>query len=129
MSRDETELQLSSEQMAEYKRTARRRLAAEKRERGARHARAWELAHQAALLLKQDYRVERVVAFGSVLHVERFTECSDVDIAAWGLTSANWLKAIVAVQGLSPDIEINLVDVGACSAALLTVIERDGVEL
>ncbi len=129
MAEEETPIRYSDEQMAEYKRTARRRLEAEKRNRVARHARAWELAREAAALLRREYGVERIVVFGSVLDVERFTERSDVDIAAWGLTSANWLKAILAVQRLSPDIEINLVDVGACSQELLAIIERDGVDL
>ncbi|MFN8499752.1 MAG: nucleotidyltransferase domain-containing protein [Anaerolineae bacterium] len=120
---------ISEEEMAVYKRTALRRLEAERRRRDARRVRGWELAREAAALLKRDYGAARVVAFGSLLDPERFTEQSDVDVAAWGLTSANWLKAMGAVQDLSREIEINLVDVGACSPALLAAIERDGVEL
>ncbi len=115
--------------MAQYRETARRRLADQRQHRAARRAVAWELARQAAELLKREYGVQQVAAVGSLLSLEMFHEASDVDLAAWGLTSANWLRAIVAVQGLSSEIELNLVDVGACSPGLRAVIEREGVEV
>jgi predicted nucleotidyltransferase len=73
--------------------------------------------------------VTRVVLFGSLPQPARFTLWSDVGLAAWGLTPANWLKAIGAVSRLSDEIELNLVDVETCSPALLAVIEREGVPL
>ncbi len=129
MPQDDTRPRVSDEQMAEYRQTARRRLEADKHAREVRRVRAWDVAREGAALLKQSYGVERVVVFGSLLDPEQFSERSDVDVAAWGLTSSNWLKAMLAVQYLVPDIEINLVDVGVCSPALLAVIERDGVDL
>jgi predicted nucleotidyltransferase len=124
-------LSIPDEQLKEYKRTARVRWQAEKAHTVARRARAWELAKQAAELLKRDYQVQRVVVFGSLVQPDRFTAYSDVDLAAWGLTSANWLKAIGAVRHLdrTGDIEINLVDTACCSDELLAAIERDGVSL
>lgn len=121
--------QLSAEDMARYKRTALARRQAEEKRREARHRRAWQLAQQAAALLKSVYGVQRVVAFGSLVHRERFTLWSDVDLAAWGLTAANWLKAMAAVRALSDEIELNLVDVACCSPELLAVIEEEGVPL
>jgi predicted nucleotidyltransferase len=120
---------LPAEQMERYKRTARLRWQAEKERRDRRHERAWELARQAAALLKSEYGAQRVVAFGSLTPPDRFTIWSDVDLAAWGLTSASWLKAIGAVKSLSREIELNLVDVECCSPELLAAIERDGVPL
>ncbi len=122
-------LQISPEHMADYKRTARERWLAEKRQTAARRERAWRLAREAATLLKDNYGVRRVVAFGSLIHEGRFHLRSDVDLAAWGLTATNWLKAIGAVASLSNQIELNLVDVECCSPELLTVIEREGVPL
>lgn len=122
-------LQISPEQMERYKRTARARQQKEERHREMLHERAWELVRQAAALLKQEYGVERVVVFGSLTHAGRFTQWSDVDLAAWGLTADNWLRAIGAVRELSDEIELNLVDVTCCSAELLDVIEREGVPL
>lgn len=118
-------------EMEEYRRTARARWQAEQKRRDARRERAWQLARRAAELLKREYGVRRLVVFGSLTHEGRFSEWSDVDLAAWGLTSANWLRAMSAVNGLpeAREIELNLVDVECCSPELLTLIERDGVPL
>lgn len=122
-------LQIPAEQLKRYRRTARARWKAEQQRQEERRARAWELARQAAQLLKEQYGVPRVVVFGSLTHSGRFTRWSDVDLAAWGLTSANWLRASAAVRELSREIDLNLVDVACCSPELLDVIERDGVPL
>ncbi len=121
--------EISPEEMAQYKRTARLRLREERAEQAQRRERAWQLARQAAELLRENFGVERVVLFGSLIQEGRFTRWSDVDLAAWGLTTANWLRAIGAVQDLSDEIELNLVDVETCSPELLAAIEQDGVVL
>jgi predicted nucleotidyltransferase len=115
--------------MERYKRTARARWQAEKKRLEVRRERAWELVRQAAILLKDRYDAQRVVVFGSLVHADRFTLWSDVDLAAWDLTSANWLKAMAAVRELCEDIDLNLVDVACCSSELVAAIERDGVAL
>jgi predicted nucleotidyltransferase len=122
-------LQIPPEQMELYKRTARARWQMERKRREMRRERAWQLARRAATLLKDEYGVQRVVVFGSLTHPDRFTRWSDVDLAAWGLTSANWLRAIGAVRELSDEVELNLVDVTCCSPELLAAIEREGVPL
>ena len=122
-------LLIPAEQMEQYKRTARTRWQAEKERQDSRRERAWQLAHQAAKLLKREYGVQRVMLFGSLTYPDRFTLWSDVDLAAWGLTPASWLKAIGAVRELSDAIELNLVDVECCSPGLLAAIEREGVPL
>lgn len=122
-------LKPTPEEMEVYKRTARARWQAEQRQRAERRRRAWELAHQAAKLLRERFGVQRVVVFGSLVHEGRFTQWSDVDLAAWGLTAKNWLKAMAAVHELSDDITVNLVDITTCTPELRVVIERDGVDL
>ncbi len=122
-------LQISAPEMQEYKRTARQRWQAEQTQLARRRERAWELAHQAAEMLRRDFAAARVVVFGSLVQEGQFTEWSDVDLAAWGLDSSNWLKAIGAVQRLSDEIELNLVDVESCSPELLAAIEREGEPL
>jgi predicted nucleotidyltransferase len=122
-------LQIPPEQMELYKRTARARWQMERKRREMRRERAWQLARRAATLLKDEYGVQRVVVFGSLTHPDRFTRWSDVDLAAWGLTSTNWLRAIGAVRELSDEVELNLVDVTCCSPELLAAIEREGVPL
>jgi predicted nucleotidyltransferase len=121
--------QISAEQMQVYRRTARQRWLAEQAQLARRRERAWDLARQAAEMLRRDFAAVRVVIFGSLVHQDCFTEWSDVDLAAWGLDSKNWLKAMGAVQRLSDEIELNLVDVGSCSPELLAAIEREGEPL
>ena len=118
----------TAEEMQIYRRTALQRQRAEQQQAAQRRERALELVQQAAAKLKAEFGVTRVMVFGSVLQPDRFSLWSDVDLAAWGLTSKNWLKAIGAVHDLG-DIPINLVDVGCCSESLLAVIEQEGVEL
>lgn len=124
-----TALRIPAEQMERYKQTARARWQAEKARENVQRKEAWTLARKAATLLKEAYGVQRVVVFGSLTHPGRFTLWSDVDIAAWGLTSANWLRAAADVRSLSDQIELNLVDVACCSPELLAAIEREGVLL
>ena len=102
---------------------ARRAALAERRQR------AWALARQAAELLKTQFGATRVVVFGSLNRPEIFNEYSDVDIAAWGLSGKDWLRAIGAVQDLSDDIPLNLVDMNIVRPQLAIVIEREGVAL
>lgn len=122
-------LAIAPDVMRGYLDTAHRLWLTEESERQARRARAWELARRAATLLKTRFGAERVVAFGSLIQLDRFTRWSDVDLAAWGLTAANWLKASGAVRALADDLDLNLVDVSCCSPELLEVIEREGVPL
>lgn len=106
MSEEQVALAIPAEEMAECKRTARR-WQAEQQAVVVRRARAWELAREAAALLKRDYGVTEITVFGSLVDPDRFSQWSDVDLAAWGLTSVNWLKAIMAVLRLSAEIELN----------------------
>jgi uncharacterized protein len=120
---------ISPEQMAVYKATARRRWQAEQEQQAQRQEQAWRLAHEAARLLRDDYQVTEVRLFGSLVQPGRFGWRSDVDLAAWGLTAKTWLRAAAAVRALSDEIEINLVDVAVCSAAVRASIEREGIPL
>ena len=122
-------LQIPAERMQQYQRTARVRHKTEEALRDQRYERALEAARQAASLLKEHYGVQRVVVFGSLTHSGRFTRWSDVDLAAWGLTLANWLRAMAAVHALSDEIDINLVDMACCSPDLAACIEHDEVPL
>ena len=90
---------------------------------------AWELARKSARLLKEKFGATRVVVFGSLVHEGCFTRWSDIDIAAWGINPESTFKAVAEVMGLSPEIEINLVDVSMCKPSILKVILKEGVEL
>jgi predicted nucleotidyltransferase len=126
-----TALELTSKEVAVYRAAARRRHEQEQRELASRETRAWELAGQAATLLREKFEAKRVMVFGSLVHRGCFTPWSDVDIAAWGILPQDTFRAMgtVAEIGIGAEIELNLVDVGTCSVALLETIERDGSDL
>jgi predicted nucleotidyltransferase len=117
----------TAEEMQIYRRTALQRQQAEQEQAAQRRAHAWELARQAAAILKAEFGVERVMVFGSLTQADRFTQWSDIDLAVWGLTDQNWLRSSAAAQ--VGDIEINLVDVQMCRPEVLASIEREGVLL
>jgi len=114
--------------LARYRASAARRRDARSKALAARETRAWEVARQAAALLSSRFGASRVVVFGSLARPGEFTAWSDVDVAAWGLRQSDTFAAVAALLGLDPEIEVNLVDVGACSSELLIAIERDGRE-
>lgn len=120
---------ISEEDMVVYKATARLRLEQEEKELTARRKRAWELARQAAKLLKENFGAKRVVVFGSLLHLNCFSKWSDVDIAAWGISAEDTFRAMGAVMDIGKDIEINLVDIDTCRTTLRAIIEREGKEV
>ena len=112
-----------------YRRAAKQQGERELHELALKEKRAWALAQQAAILLREQFGAERVVVFGSLVHDGCFTPWSDVDIAAWGLRPQDTLHAIGRVMDLDAEIELNLVDVGTCSSSLLGTIEKEGVAL
>lgn len=122
-------MHVSVEALAIYRRTAYNRWQQAEQQRAERRIEAWSLARKAACVLRERFQVQRVVAFGSLVHADRFHLRSDIDIAVWGLTDANWLKPISAVRALADDIDIDLLDVTACAPDFLSVVERDRVEL
>ena len=124
-----TASEITPDAMAGYREGARRRQEAEQRALAAREERAWTLARQAAGELRRQFGVGRVVVFGSLVHPGSFTPWSDVDIAAWGLHPDDTFRAIGVAMDLDAEIPVNLVDVGACRASLLEVIEREGVDI
>jgi len=124
-----TKLSLTSEEIAEYRRAAQDRWKQEQHELAGQQKRAWELARAAAQLLRQRFGATRVVVFGSLVHNGCLTPWSDLDIAAWGILPEDTFRAIGAVMDLDSEIEVNLVDIGACRPSLLATIEREGIDL
>ena len=122
-------LNLSPEQLDQYRRTAARREKIRAVKIKPRMEKAWKLAKKAAKVLREQYHAERVAVFGSLLHESRFTEWSDVDIAAWGIAPDQTFRAIGTVMDLDSSFKINLVDVNTCTPSLLKAIEEEAVDL
>ncbi len=124
-----TALDVTPEEMAVYRATARRRWKREQQELARRQERAWELARHAARLLKEEFDVSRVVVFGSVGRGAPFHAHSDVDLAVWGLDEGIYYRVISLLLSLEPAIGVDLVRVEDASPALLKAIEEEGVSL
>lgn len=118
---------LSPEKIARYRATALKRQAQEAAEVSQRRQKAWQIARQAADLLREEFNVTRIVVFGSLVRNNGFTRWSDIDIAAWGLAPEDTFRAIGAVMDLQTDIPVNLVDVNTARPSLMAAIEQDGV--
>lgn len=95
----------------------------------ARLREAYAVAERAADLLKRSFAATRVVVFGSLACPERFTEWSDIDLAAWGIPPHRYYAAVASVVDLSADFKIELVDAELCPATLRDAIAAEGVEL
>ena len=93
------------------------------------HERAWETARKAAQLLKGCYGVERVRAFGSLVHEGRFHPGSDIDLAVEGLRSANYWEALTSVMFLDDQVSIEMVDQATCRPEIWNIVEQEGVDL
>lgn len=115
--------------MAEYRATARRRAEQRREERVHRRDRAWDVAREAARILKEEYQVGRVLVFGSLVRDRRFHERSDVDLAVWGLKIEDYLDALGRLETLSPDIDVDIVRVEDAKPGLRDVITQQGILL
>ena len=82
-----------------------------------------------AATLRAHYGVTGVWVFGSLVDGDHFTERSDIDLAAAGLTPAVHLEALGRLLRLSPDFELDLVDLESCPRGLRRSVERSGVPL
>ncbi|MFQ5856173.1 MAG: nucleotidyltransferase family protein [Anaerolineae bacterium] len=124
-----TALDVTPEEMAVYRATARRRWERKQQERAHRRERAWEVARRAAALLKEQYNARRVKLFGSLVRDDRFYARSDVDLAVWGLDERLYYRVVSRLLDLDPAIEVDLVMAEDAPPALQEAIDREGVPL
>ena len=94
-----------------------------------RHEEAWNVAKEAATLLKNDFRASKVAVFGSLTDLSAFTLWSDVDLAVWGVPESRFYAAVGAVTDLTSDFKIDLVDAADCRESLKKSIEFEGIEI
>lgn len=125
---DQTVSKLSSADLASYRKSLKRRQQA-KNSNTARISRAQEIAHRAALILKEQYGVKKVVLFGSILQPHLFHLHSDIDLVVWDLTGREYFQAVGVLQSLDQDFKIDLISFEEALPSLQKVIQRDGKEL
>ena len=80
-------------------------------------------------MLKQNFGATRVVIFGSLLDRRLFHAHSDIDLAAWGISERDYLKAVGAVLDLDPEFSADLVRMEEAGASIRTTVEREGEDL
>ena len=90
---------------------------------------ALAVAARAALLLKDEFGVKKVVVLGSLLQPHLFHSHSDVDLAVWGLTGRNYYRAVGLLQSLDPEIQVDLIAFEQASSSIQETILREGQEL
>jgi predicted nucleotidyltransferase len=89
---------------------------------------AKETAASLAKELKDRFKASKVFLFGSVTRTD-FSQWSDIDLAAWGISTSDYFKAVAFASGYSNVFKIDLVDAEDCQPSLLHYIIQQGVEL
>jgi predicted nucleotidyltransferase len=100
-----------------------------KKEKEKRRQDALTKAKEAAKILKDKYKAEKVVLFGSVLDQDRFYLRSDVDLAVFGLKDELFYKAYAEVMNILSGFEVDLLDYKECRESFKKEIKERGVEL
>ena len=115
--------------LSKFKKTLHLREKAIREEMAERKTRAWDIAHHAATLLYDQFQASRVVVFGSLIHELWFSPTSDIDLAAWGISSEDYFVAVAKLQEIAEDFKIDLVAMEHCKSPLREVIEHEGKRL
>jgi predicted nucleotidyltransferase len=124
-----TAVQITDEEMAVYRATARRQEEERRREQAQRTERALVQARRAAALLKERFGARQVVLYGSLARQDFFHQRSDIDLAVRGIETKDFWRAWAALDTLELEFEINLVDAESVSPVLRALLEEEGVEL
>jgi predicted nucleotidyltransferase len=112
---------------ASYIQRARRESEKRRKSLDARWEQAWKLARDVAFRLKTRYGAEKVIAFGSLLHRERFRGDSDIDIATSGIPPRRFFRAVYDVALGEKDFDIDIVDMEDCKPYIRQAIEQEGI--
>lgn len=112
-------IEITDARMAAYVRYARSRAAVLAASVEKRRERAWQLAHEAAALLRADFGATQVVLFGSLAGAAPFHLGSDVDMAVWDMPESLYLRAVGRL------IDFDLVRIEEARQTLVDVIARD----
>lgn len=118
---------LSPEQLAIYRASAQKRQQAH-HQRKLERQQGWQVARQAAHLLKQEFNATRVILFGSMVELRRVHLESDIDIAVEGLADERYLTAVAALLDLSAFF-VDLVQLEHVPPEIRAAIAQQGIVL
>ena len=94
-----------------------------------RQERAWDIARQAAVILREEFGCSRVVVFGSLLTPTLFHVHSDVDLMVWGLEGRAYYHAVGRLQGLDREIAVDVIAFEDASPGLRDMATAEGKDL
>jgi predicted nucleotidyltransferase len=72
---------------------------------------AWLIAEKASKVLQEKYHVKEVFVFGSLLDINNFRSCSDIDLAVTGLPENQYYLALNDLLDLTSDFSFDLVQI------------------
>jgi predicted nucleotidyltransferase len=91
-------------------------------------AEAHDVAKTIANELVNRFGAKKVILFGSLVRGE-INRWSDIDLAAWGISSDNFYRAVAFATGFSRGWKVDLIDGEDCREALREIILQEGIEL
>lgn len=122
-------MSISPATLEQYRKVWRERSRTVSAEQVERRRRAWQAARQAAQVLREQFGVDRVRVFGSLLDEARFDRFSDIDLAVWGLSGKRYFAAVGRLQGLSAEFSMDLAAFEQAAPSLQAAILQEGQDL
>ena len=119
---------LSSAELDVYRKALRNRKRVAPRN-SARLRSARKVVRKAASILRKQFGVGKIVLFGSVANPRLFHSRSDVDLAVWGLGEGQYFRAVSALLGIDPEINVDLIEFEFASPSMQAVILQNGKPL
>jgi len=114
--------------LSNYIEHLKQRKLAEKMLNLSRQKEALSVANNISNCLKEKYKVDQVILFGSILSPEYFTQSSDIDIAV-NIDSKNYSLALRDINNLAEDFTIDFVDIKDCRESIKKSIFERGLSL
>jgi len=124
-----TALDITKQEMAVYRATARQQAERERCALRQRTQRARAIARKAAALLKERFGAKRALLFGSIARDDAAHSRADIDLAVAGIPAQDFWRAWAALDELGDEFEIDLIDVETAPSRLQREIEREGILL
>ncbi len=91
--------------------------------------RAWQTAQTLAAMLYEEFGATQVAVFGSLAQQSRFSKWSDIDIAVWGLSFDQYLRAVTETIGFSKEFNIDLVNFEDCKGTFRARIQKQVIPI
>ncbi len=91
--------------------------------------RAWQTAQKLAAMLYEEFGATQVAVFGSLAQQNRFSKWSDIDMAVWGLSFDQYLRAVYETIGFSQEFNIDLVSFEDCKGMFRDRIQNQVIPI